>query len=176
MDLELSAECLGWVQLAGYRCETVEGDLTLYEGAVPRYFVRRRPDSRVELREFVDVQVSESSELLLFAARVEVLERFVFGLLGDDIRADLDLPFLDLSWSAGDVADGYVVGELVKGFRTLSKVGGGPVAASRGEAVSLSRLVPLSHFLSLSVPALKASFLDSDGRPLLANGGYARRR
>jgi hypothetical protein len=70
---------------------------------------------------------------------------------------------------------GFALSEMSRGYRTLSRTGAGPVAAARDATLSLVKLVPLSHFLTLSPPELKRSFLHEDGAPLLAHGDYATR-
>lgn len=93
-------------------------------------------------------------------------------MLGDDIRDDLDLPYLDLPAGATDTAGRYRVGPLENGSRTLFR-GGDPVAAAPGELTSLTALVPLSHLLGRTVAELRRSYLDEHGMPLLRAGRYA---
>lgn len=95
------------------------------------------------------------------------------GLFADDIREDLDLDFLELSWTAADLASGYSLTEMVRGFRTLNRTGHGPVAAAPDPVLSMLALVPLSHFLRWSIPDLKRAFLHPSGTPLLTSGRYA---
>ncbi|KAA0093612.1 hypothetical protein CIW49_26495 [Mycolicibacterium sp. P1-18] len=115
---------------------------------------------------------AELRERVLYAASAEVLERFVMGLLGDDIRDDLDLPYLELPSAAADVARGYSLGPLESGSRTLFR-GVEPVAAAPGLSTSVAALVPLSHFLGHTVDDLRRSYLSERGAPLLGAGGYA---
>ena len=58
------------------------------------------------------------------------MERYVVGLFADDIREDLDLPLLELGWRREDLADGYELSEMVRGYRTLMRTTGGPVVSS----------------------------------------------
>lgn len=111
---------------------------------------------------------------VLFVARIEVLERHLVAAFGEDIRTDLGLPELDLPWAVDDLADGYALGDMVLGYRTLTRVGGGPVAAAPDPDLSLLTLVPLSHLLRHDVAALKCAFLNPDGQPLLRNSRYAQ--
>ena len=39
---------------------------------------------------------------------------------------DLDLPLLDLPWEPGDLAEGFELTDMVRGYRTLERAGGGP--------------------------------------------------
>jgi hypothetical protein len=61
-------------------------------------------------------------------------------MFDDDIREDLDLPFLDLLCSADDLAAGYELTDMVRGYRTLARTGRGPVAAAPDPAPSLLAL------------------------------------
>jgi hypothetical protein len=63
---------------------------------------------------------------------------------------------------------------MTRGYRILSRVGAGPLAAAPDATLSLLTLVPLSQLLSLpSVDALRRSFLSETGTPLLVDGRYA---
>jgi hypothetical protein len=63
-------------------------------------------------------------------------------MFADDIREDLDLPLLELGWRREDLADGYELGEMVRGYRTLKRTTGGPVAAAPDPTLSLLALFP----------------------------------
>ena len=94
-------------------------------------------------------------------------------LFADDIREDLDLPLLDLPWEPGDLAEGFELTDMVRGYRTLERAGGGPLAAAPDSTLSLIALVPLSHYLGWTIADLKRSFLSPTGAPLLRLGRYA---
>jgi hypothetical protein len=140
-------------------------------GAPTRYFIRRRGPDRLELTQADD---GNDEQPLLFVEQIEVLERYLFALFADDIREDLELPFLDLPWDAHDLAEGFELTDMVRGYRTLTRTGRGPVAAAPDPTLSLLALVPLSHFLGWSVRDLKRSFLSPHGHPLIAGQSYAR--
>lgn len=168
----LSDEILGWARLAGYTCDTGAGVLTtLVEGCHTQLSVREAARGRVEVREDIDAE----SRLLLYAVNLHVAERHLFALLGDDIRAQLDLPFLDLRAGDVDIAEGYSLDPPVKGFQTLVRAGTGPVAAAPWPGPTLGTLVPLSHLLGLGLAELKRSFLHQGGAPLLERGRYRYR-
>lgn len=171
----LTGECNGWLQLAGYSWAPGSGgELELRSGHLgSRYEIRRRASGAIEVLEHVAGDIHDETELVVHAANLGVVERFLIGLVGDEIRDDLDLPFLPLPFERSCLADGFELSGMARGFRTLTLVGVGPVAAARDEALSLAKLVPLSRFLPLSLAALKQAFLHSDGYPLLdANGRY----
>ena len=163
----LTVGCVRWAQLARYDWNPAEG--LLRRPGEDGYRVLARPEGRAELVQLTD---DGTSERVLYAADGEVLESYLFGLLGDDIRDDLDLPYLDLPAAEADIADGYRLGPLDNGSRTLFR-GSGPVAAAPGELSSVAALVPLSHFLGLSLGDLRRSYLDEQGAPLLRDGRYA---
>ena len=104
-----------------------------------------------------------TGERVLYAADGEVLEHYLFGLLGDDIRDDLDLPYLDLPTAEADTADRYCLGPLRERFAH---------AVQRQRA---RRRGALSHFLGHSLDNLRRSYLDEWGAPLLRGGRYAVR-
>lgn len=169
----LSAACTGWAATARYDVHLEDGATVLRPQDRERgtYRIRARgAGARVELTE--TEPDSDIEEPILFAAEIAVLERYVFGILGDDIRDDLALDELRLPWTTKDVAPGYVLSGMDRGWRTLSRRGSGPIAASRDETLSLVRLVPLSQFLTLTVDEVKRSFLHEAGRPLLVDGRY----
>lgn len=170
--VDLSTEVLGWARTAHYVSTVADdGDVQLRSdaGAPTRYFIRRRGPERLELTQAED----DAEQPLLFVAEMAVLERHLFGLFADDIREDLDLPFLDLPYGADDLAAGFELTAMVRGYRTLTRTGRGPVAAAPDPTLSLLALVPLSHLLGWSVADLKRSFLSPDGVPLLRRGRYA---
>lgn len=95
-------------------------------------------------------------------------------MFADDIREDLDLPQLELSWSPSDLAHGYELSDMVRGYRTLKRIAAGPIAAAPDPTLSLLALVPLSHYLQWPLTDLKRSFLNPAGEPLLRAGRYTR--
>lgn len=167
----ISSDCLGWARMAGYTpcVDESAGILMLWSQVGTRYYIRHRGD-RLELSEATS---GEDPRITLFAATTECLERWLYALLGDEIREDLALDFLHLPCSASDLATGYQLGEMERGYRILGRVGHGPVAAAPDPQLSLVTLVPLSHLLGLTVPAVKRTYLSEYGAPLLVDGRYA---
>jgi hypothetical protein len=168
----LGDEILGWARLAGYAWDTETGSLTTrLDGCHTQLSVREATRGRMEVREDID----GDSRMLLYALTLDVVERHLFGLFADDIREDVDLPLLELGWRREDLAEGYELSEMVRGYRTLKRTPGGPVAAAPDPTSSLLALVPLSHYLQWSLSDLKRSFLNPAGQPLLRHGRYASR-
>ena len=168
----ISTGCLGWAHTAGYSHSIDEdaGVLTLRSEAGTRYFIRHRAGGRVELSE---AAADEDPRPTLFTATATILERFLYAVLGDEIREDVSLPYLHLPCSASDIAPGYRLAGMDRGYRILNRIGHGPVAAAPDEHLSLVTLVPLSHLLGLTVAAAKRTYLSVDGAPLLVAGRYA---
>lgn len=92
--------------------------------------------------------------------------------LGDDLRDELGLDFLELPWAELDLAETFTLSGMQNGYRTLRRLDGKPVAAARDEVLSLVTLVPLSHLLGYDLSTLKRAFLDPAGSPVLVNGRY----
>lgn len=172
--IALSDACVGWARTARYvTTVAVDGDVQLRSeaGAPTRYFIRRRGTDRLELTQ----ADGEDETPLIFVADIGVLERHLVALFADDIREELDLPLLEINWSIDALVAGYEVSEMDRGYRTLRRASGEPVAAAPDPTLSLLTLVPLSHYLQWSIGDLKRSFLNPTGAPLLRQGRYASR-
>lgn len=121
---ELGADVLGWARTAHYATTIAEDgviQLRSEAGAPTRYFIRRRGPDRLELTHSTD---SDAEQPLLFVAEVSVLARYLVAMFADDIREDLDLPFLELRDSASDLAAGYRLSDMERGYRTLTRSDG----------------------------------------------------
>jgi hypothetical protein len=149
----LSFESRGWAQAANYTWTNDEAGTLVLSSAVggsTRYYIRARGRYRLELRE--SFAPHQSSRLKLFVSDAGVLERHLISLLGEEIREDLDLPYLDLAFAESDLADGFALDDYVNGHRVLRLNDVGPVAAA---------------------PDLKRSFLSLTGAPVLRGRFYA---
>lgn len=99
-------------------------------------------------------------------------------ILGDEIRDELDLEYLEMPWAAAAVHPAFTLSVVENGYRTLRRVDRRPVAAARCEyevgsaEVTLAKLVPLSHLLGFDLPTLKRAFLHPTGAPILVDGAY----
>lgn len=172
----LSNICSGWAQTAGFEIVTENGAITLLPQDRNRgsyeILVRRR--GRLEL---IETDQDGSPTSALFAADMDALEHYLMAILGDEIRDELDLEYLELPWAADALHPQFTLSAVENGYQTLRRVDGSPVAAARCEdrsaAPSLAKLVPLSHCMTFDLPTLKRAFLDIGGAPLLANGRYA---
>ncbi|AGB27014.1 hypothetical protein Mycsm_06911 (plasmid) [Mycobacterium sp. JS623] len=171
---QLGNECLAWAKVAGYRCEVdaASARLVPVSGEGTRYMIEWRRD-RLRLSEYLP-GATDSDEVVMYAATVPVLETFLMGVLGDDVRDTLALPFLELPWSADQLAEGFELTTSRPGSLTLVRSGHGPLAGAGAGVEGLVKLVPLSHLLRWDLASVKASFLDPGGQPLLAAGRYTR--
>jgi hypothetical protein len=171
--LALSTECRDWARTANYAMTEAEDGTVVFRSETDssaQYFIRRRGVDRLQLTQSDE---DHGERPVLFVARVEVLERYLLGLFADDLRDDLDLPFLELPWDADQIAPGFAISDAVRGWRTLIRTGYGSVGAAPDPTLSLVTLVPLSHLLLWPAAAVKASFLHETGAPLLRAGSYA---
>lgn len=172
----LSTICAGWAQAAGFEVVTEDGATTLRPQDRNRgsYQILSRGRGRVELVE-TDQDGTRTSSL--FAADMDVLEHYLLAVLGDEVRDQLDLDYLEMPWSADAVHPQFTLSAVENGYQTLRRLDGSPVAAARCEAghtgVSLSKLVPLSQLLTFDLSTLKTAFLHVAGEPMLVNGRYA---
>jgi hypothetical protein len=167
----LSTLCSGWAQTAGFdvRIEGGETQLWPHDRDRGRCRIRERGNGRVDL---LDVDPDGVEEMVLFTADQEVMEVFLIAMLGDEVREDLDLEYLDLPTEVDYLAPGYELTKTPRGDRLLTRIGVGPVAATSDDAAGLGRLVTLSRFLALGSERLKRAFLHPEGYPLLVDGKY----
>ena len=127
----LGDDILGWARLAGYGWDADSGALTTrLDGCQTELSVRAAANGRFELHEDID----GDRRMLLYALNIDVVARHLLALLGDDIRAQLDLPFLELPAAASDVAGGYSLGPTARGFKRWSGSAPGPLRPHRGQA------------------------------------------
>jgi hypothetical protein len=170
----LRNECLAWAKVAGYRDEVEAASTRLVpvSGEGPQYVIEWHRD-RLRLSEYLP-GATDTDEVVLYAASIPVLETFLMGVFGDDVRDTLALPFLELPWSADQLADGFELTTSRPGSLTLVHSDHGPLAGAGAGVEGLVKLVPLSHLLRWDLASVKASFLDPGGRPLLAEGRYTR--
>lgn len=85
---------------------------------------------------------AEAPEEVNACIRNFVLECHLYAVLGDEIREDLALPYLQLRCRAIDLAQAYRLGDMACGYRILSRIGLGPVAAAPVPEFSLVTLSP----------------------------------
>lgn len=171
--LIVSAETRAWAQTANYAMTEAEDGTVVFRSETDssaRYFIRRRGVDRLQLSQSDE---DDGERPVLFVAQAEVLERCLLALFADDLREDLNLPFLPLPWTVDQLAPGFTISDTVRGWRTLIRTGHGSIGAAPDPTLSLVTLVPLSHLLLWPAAAVKASFLHETGEPLLHNGGYA---
>jgi hypothetical protein len=167
-----SKELESWAIRAGYTTASDEASAMLYSrGGELRFYARVRTDGWYQL---TTASRGGEEQPELAAVSMDVIERHLFDVLGVVIRSESGLPFLMMPWEASQVAPGYQVSSMSEdGYRTLDRDGVGPIAIARDEAESLLTLIPLSHFLRLTVSQLEQSYLTRDGAPLMNGQHYA---
>jgi len=169
---QLSADVTSWAERAGYATTRDADAWVLYSlGGELRYYVREDEDD--SWWSVGHASRGDGESLMFRAASEDILSRHLVEVFGISIRAAEKLPFLRLPFGPRDLAVGFTISEVSEaGFRTLSRDGAGAIAMAVDETLSLLTLVPLSHYLELTVPELKEAFLDEGGSPLLAGGQY----
>jgi hypothetical protein len=169
----LADEILGWAQLAGYHWSPEKHSLTTGSGEfVTRISPREVTGSRLQLRE----DLGGADRLLLHAVNMNVVDRYLVTLLGDELREDLGLLFLHLPATAADFAPGYSLSQSANGFHTHPTPQRCPWPRCPQRSRPWPHLMPLPHFLGFNIDELKQAFLDVAGDPLLHRGRYRRRR
>lgn len=167
---QLSSEITEWVQRARYAVTYSSDALVLSsEGGEFRHYVRegngwwqvsfaaRRDDEHCTFR----------------ASSEDVLAYYLVEVFGIAIRGEQGQSFLRLPYQRENLATDYTLSEMSDaGLRTLARDGAGPIATARERTLSMLILVPLSHYLQLTIAELKAAFLSEDGSPLLSGDSY----
>ncbi|GAB1815540.1 Imm61 family immunity protein [Mycobacterium sp. MUNTM1] len=106
----------------------------------------------------------------LAAPSMETVERYLYAYFGQTMREARHLPRLRQPSKIGEIPDGFTIRQMEFGGRLRrSLVGpmGTIVAVGSGDAVlGTMMLVRLARSLSVTVEAIKESFLSEDGTPL----------
>ena len=171
-----SADLLQWARRAGYALTPSDssGAAILWSdpGGETRYYTRQGDDGWLMLTR---ASRGGGEQFTLRASSMGVLERYLFGVLGDVIRDDEGLPILRSPWAESDVAVGYNLSPISEdGFMTLRRADSTALAVAQGKTTGLLELVPLSQYLRLNISELKDSFLSEDGAPLMSGESYTR--
>jgi hypothetical protein len=114
-----------------------------------------------------------AEEFELATATDAMMERYLWGDLGDGVRSLMRLPNLAYPTKPEDIAPGYYVGEYDEtlNLRTLFDPSGKPVARAAGRIGSALNLVLISNYLAAPLDLLIASFEDPAGKPLFELDG-----
>ena len=166
----LPSEITEWAQWAGFSFTHDSDALVLYsEGGEFRHYLRQEAGWWQ-----VSFAARRDDEHGVFRASSEdVLAHYLVEVFGAVIRAEQGHKFLHLPYQREDLAIGYTLSEMFDaGFRTLARVGGDAIAMARESTLSMLILVPLSHYVQLTIAELKAAFLSEDGWPLLSGDSY----
>lgn len=163
----LTQELVDWAELAGYAFTPEDhSDAALFwldPGGEIRLYIRKSPDA------FTLTKAERASEeqFELSADSLGVLERYLFGAFGWDLRSKRGLPRIKTPRKMDELAAGYRLDALdLEGFRRLLDSQGMAIATARGKVSSVTVLVELSHLLKASLDDLRASYEDANARPL----------
>lgn len=163
-NVKWSDELKSWAHQAGYLSTSdVNGAVLYSEGGENCYSMRVGSDHWYEL---TFASRGNGEKLRLRASTAAMIERYLFAALGDAIRDRLGLPFVPSPFEPDRTAPGYAVSNMTEdGYRYLMVGREDAIAAARDETRSLLILVPLSHYLSVSVAELESLLLSETGFP-----------
>lgn len=164
----VSAELAHWAMKAGFSQSTgdEDGSLCFYnDGGEERYYLRW---SQSEAGRILVTNASRSSdeEFVFSAQRLEVAERYFWGFFGTAIRSRTGLARLRVPVRSDAVATGYRIDTTNSGHTDLVDRDGTRIMTAGNDVSDIALLVKTSHWLSATIPALTASYLDPAGKPL----------
>jgi hypothetical protein len=169
MTLHISDDLTRWAAMAGYSLtpEDRSGAALFWSnpGGETRFYIRS-PAKGVYI--VSSAQRASAEQFELYGTSMKVIERFLFGIFGADVRALRMLARLVTSTKDGQLAPGFSLDEPdAEGFACLRDLNG-LAAKAQGRVNSISTLTKLSHLLCSTLPEIRASFEDPEGRPLFA--------
>jgi hypothetical protein len=100
------------------------------------------------------------------AARMPVIEKYLYGKFGGVVRSDRDLATIRVPFQREELRPEYMIGTQFFADRerhTLTDTTGTVLAIA-----GVEDLVELSHYLDTPVDVIKDSYLAPDGKPLFA--------
>ena len=133
-------------------------------GGEERYYFRANADEPA----WIDITNASrlGGEQHLFSAKsLDVAERFFWGLFGSDRRSRMHLPRLRIPIRANQVARGFCIELPESGQSRLVDPDGENVMAATSDISDVANLVRTSHWMSVPLRVLKASYSDPEGRP-----------
>lgn len=165
---EVSGELIEWAHLAGYSLTPEDhSDAALFwsdPGGEIRFYIRRSFDGSVSLTKS---ERAAAEQFELAGISIEVIERYLYGIFGWDIRHAKRLPRIKTPRRIGEIAEGYRLSdEDSEGFRRLLDDAGTVVATAAGGLTGVTTLVELSHLIASLPGEIKRSYESLDGGPL----------
>ena len=163
--MEISADLVGWAELAGYSYAR-EGDaILLYSsGGETCYYIRRDHDRDP----WIIVTESDrggGEEFVVAAASQAILEKYFWNDFGFDIRMARRQPRLVFPTKPEELPSGYLIEELNDRL-VLTDSRGALIARGRNSSTGRSLLVELAAIVGYSAQELKESYLNPDGKPI----------
>ncbi len=166
-SVDLSTDLQDWIRDSGMYMrqgsQAHDGRTVLWnKGGEVRYFI--------ELLDGWYVITSSdrmSEETYEFAATsMTVIENYLFGYFGGSVRSAGRLPRIRKPFERDELRPEYSLGKMLFAGRERSTLVDltGTVIAIAG----VEDLVELSHYLTVTVDAIKSSFLSPDGKPLFS--------
>jgi hypothetical protein len=163
--VDLTADLQAWVRLAGLDMiqgsQTDDGRTVIWNtGGEVRYFI-----DVVDGWYVITTSDRLGPETYEFAAEsMPIIEKYLYGVFGDSVRQDENLPYIRSPFHPEELRPGYSIGKQAFAGRerhTLIDDAGKVIAIT-----AVDRLVELSHFLDVTVDVIKNSYLAPDGKPL----------
>ena len=165
--LGVSRQLVEWAELAGYAFtpEDHSGAALFWSdpGGEIRYYIRRSSDGFTLTKS----ERAAAEQFELFAGSLGVIEPYLFGVFGWEIRSKLRLARLKIPRKLEEIADKYRIEDAdSEDSRSLLDERGERIAVARGKVSGVAVLVELSHLLTSRVDQIQSSYQDVDGRPL----------
>jgi hypothetical protein len=171
----VSDELIDWAKRAGYVFPAMTDPGTVMfrdtPGAEIRNYIRLGDEGWLTL---TSANRAGGEQFEIACASPFVMERYLWGDLGYEVRSLMHLPPIRYPTQPGEIAPGYWLGAYdAAGFRTLHNPDHDPVMKAQGDEASVRKLVLASHYLAAPLAALIHSFEDPAGRPLFDSGRQA---
>ncbi|MBW0015291.1 TNT antitoxin family protein [Mycobacterium sp.] len=165
INVDLSTDLQAWIRLAGMDLnqgsETADGRTVIWnKGGEVRYFIG--------ILDGYCVMTSSDrmgAEMFHFATlTMKLLEKHLYGYFGGSVRKHHGFRRVKKPFARDELEEGYTLTEVTFAGReqdALMDRAGSMVAIGSDD-----RLVEFSHYIDVSVDAIKGSFLAPDGKPL----------
>lgn len=156
-----------WAELAGYAFTPLDhsGAALFWSdpGGEIRFYVRAGSDGLTLTKS----ERAAPEQFELFARSLEVIERYLLGVFGWEIRARLHLARFKTPRTMGGIAGQYQIKDAdPEGVKRLLDEGGETIAMARGKVTGVAILVELSHLLASPIDEIKISYQDVEGKPI----------
>jgi hypothetical protein len=163
----ISQQLTEWAEQAGYTLTPQDhsGAALFWSdpGGEIRFYVRASSDGLTLTKS----ERAAPEQFELFARSLDVIERYLLGVFGWEIRARRRLPRLKTPRKLEDIADKYRIEDAgPDGVIRLLDERGEMIAMARGKVTGVAVLVELSHLLASPTEEIEISYKDVEGKPL----------